>query len=176
MVKDLDGDQIEEMIFAAFANRLQCTAYFALARNTQSGCSPPYEDAVYDLRSLKRAAHYAYVAFPPTDLCEVDCAALYNQPGSIQGRDRNSNTIDVYTTESRGAFCEAIYTLDSRFRALSVAFTDGYIKRRLDLIAEGRVQAIPDSIHTAQVLGAVRYWRPEGWVTEAELRAVESKK
>ncbi len=170
MTRDIDLDGSEEMIFSAFNNRLGCATFFALNLSTKSGCSPPYEDAYHDLSKLKRASDFFYAAFPPTDLCDRDCSARYNQPGSIGLRDRNGGFIDVYTSESQIQNCDVIYSLDRGFRAKNVAFTDGYVERRKDLIEAGELPSIPDSAYSANILNAVRYWTADGWITEGELR------
>ncbi len=137
LARDIDLDGSEEMVFSAFNNRLGCATFFAVNLATKSGCSPPYEDPQYDLSKLKRASDFYYAAFPPTDLCGRDCSARYNQPGVIGLRDRNGGLIDVYTSESHIPNCEAVYSLDRGFRARNVAFTDGYVERRKDLIDAG---------------------------------------
>ncbi len=171
VTKDIDGDGSEEMMFTAFGNRTRCATCFALNLRTKSGCSPPYEDAHYDLTKLKRASDFYYAAFPPTDLCGHDCNERYNQPGNLGVRDRDGGRIDMYTMESNLPNCQAIYSLDRTFRARSVAFTDQYVKRRIDLIQASQIPSTPDSIYSTQILNAVRYWTTEGWVTEGELRA-----
>ncbi len=175
MVKDIDNDGSEEIIFGAFGNRTGCATCFALNLQTKSGCSPPYEDPEYDLSRLKRAANFLYTIFPPTDLCNRDCLARYNQPGVIVARDRNGGTIDFYTAESKLPYTDAIYSLDSRLRARSVSFSDGFIDHRKGFVEEGKLSSISDSAYAAIVLGAVRYWTEEGWVSEAELRAREGE-
>ena len=169
MTRDIDLDGSEEMIFSAFNNRLGCATFFALNLSTKSGCSPPYEDDYYDLSVLKRASNFFYAAFPPTDLCGRDCSARYNQPGLIGLRDRNGGFIDVYTSESQVPNCDVIYSLDRGFRARNVAFTDGYVERRKDLIEAGELPNTPDSAYSANILNAVRYWTANGWITEGEL-------
>lgn len=176
LVRDLDGDLVEELIFSAFNNRLGCAAYFALRRSNESGCSPPYDDESYDLTWIERANHYAYIAFPPTDLCEQECGSQYNQPGIVKLRDRVGGMLDVYTGESVISNNDIIYTLDSSFRVRFVLLSDTFLRSRQRLVDTGRLPAIDDSIYRDNTLRAVRYWFTDHWVTEAQLQDNQSSR
>jgi hypothetical protein len=153
-------------------NHMGCVSLFVLDPLSSEGVSPPYSDPNYVLENCMRGNQLRYVLFPRSDVSKA-LGLLYNYPGQLI--PESADILGANVTEVRSTQSQIIYYLDSNFRITDVRLEDSFRAIRNRLVMEGKLPPVDWETYTANLLDSVRYWTDSGWVTEAELRALEKK-
>ncbi|UCC45160.1 MAG: hypothetical protein JSU65_04395, partial [Candidatus Zixiibacteriota bacterium] len=167
-VKDTDGDGVSELLGFGINNPAVATGLFVLPLKGCFGASPPYEDPVYDLSGVTRGNQLHYLLFPTSDL-NVAVNIPYDWAGQIAILPGNSIRMDVQTFTEPSVWRS--YYIDERFRVWKVALSDYYWNYRQPFVEDGRLPAMDLDSFCQRELSRVKYWTPDGWITQAELRA-----
>jgi hypothetical protein len=173
--RDLDGDGREELLFMGINNPMNCVVMFALKADSCYGFSPPYRDSP-EHSGLEPGSQYRYVLFPVTDVGRIDMPTSYNLPDAYGLREEETGLLTASVVENISRDAVIIYTLDSALRVVKAVCNDRFIKRRDELVASGELPAMSREEYQARLRDAVTYWTDSGWVTEGQLRAVESRR
>jgi hypothetical protein len=173
MQKDLNGDGRNELIFKGINRRMSCASTFILNPDSAYGVSPPYYDLNVELNWVKRGNQLKYVLFPVTDLGKIDLIYGYNDtwPPFIVERIKGFLDVRVGESDLRGPGTVVDYSLDYYMRAIAARCSDGFIKRRGELVAMDSLP--PVDLHEYQILlrDRVTYWIDTTWITEGQLRS-----
>lgn len=174
---DLFSAEMEgRLILLSINNRMARTAIFALHPDSSYGVSPPYADPIYNLEDVKRGNQINYVLFPLSDVNK--CAELpYNYPLSLTVESKDIIRADItedFGEEDRPTNYLSYY-FDKNLRIIDIKISDAFLVHRNTLVAEGKLPVIDWSSYLAQLRDKVTYWTDSGWVTDAELRALEGK-
>jgi len=175
LARDIDSDSTNELFFACYNNPENAVALLVLDPDSIWGVGPPDLREHLDLSRLKLGSQLAYVLFPVTDLGKYDLRTVCNDPATNPIREDTEDEIKVYVCESP-AFegnCLVIYYFDYTLRLRKVRVTGQFAKRRQQLVEQGSLKAIDDSLYLEQLANCVLYWTDRGWMTWSQLRTQE---
>jgi len=124
-----------------------------------------------------------YILFPPTDL-NRHLNYKYNILGDITVRP--DSVIIVGTIEDIELHYSVfyylnfdllhysvIYYLNLDFRVETAVLGDAFTAKRKNLVEQGKLPYISDSLYTSELMHSVAYWTDSGWITEGEIQKLE---
>lgn len=172
---DLTADGREDLVFVAYANRLNGCATFVLPADSATGISPPYVKVSdsFDLTNAPRGNQIYYAVIYPSEVARILSPQSYQ--GGLQAKLVENKRTKIWSMEGRVqeglALVGLYYLFDSTFQLESVQSEDHFDKQLQVLQRSGEIVAMPREVYFDTLFNRVTYWRDSGWVTEGELRS-----
>lgn len=157
-------------VFAGINNPMGSVALFVLPRYGSHGVSPPFGSQPYQNMDEIPGNQVKYILFPPTDL-NRHLNYKYNILGDITVRP--DSVIIVGTIEDIELHYSVFYYLNFDFRVETAVLGDAFTVKRKNLVEQGKLPYISDSLYTSALMHSVAYWTDSGWITEGEIQKLE---
>jgi len=161
--RDLNGDRIDELIFAGQNNGLDLACLFVLDPRKISGHSPAPE--AYTPVNVAPGTEEYYLLIPRTDLKEFS-AFKRNRPATpIQLEGDNSLTIFV-SEQVDADWYSVLFHFNSSLQCISVVGQDRFVTLHRRLETQGKVARTLGPQYYEDLRRAVLYWDGEKFVHE----------
>jgi len=162
-------------MYLGINSRVGSASLFVLPRDSSFGVSPPYADPEYDLENVKRGNQLCYVLFPPSDV--NSCLHYpYNGPFALVVESDAVIRANINQAYEEGQpNIEYLLDMERNFRVFDVKLSDRFKQVRGRLVQEGKLTEVDWSTYTDNLRDVITYWSDSGWVTEGQLRALESQ-
>jgi hypothetical protein len=159
--KDLDGDGVEELLFAGQNNRFGRACLLVLDPRNIHGGAPVPKGSVPE--NIKGGTEKYYVIFPPSDL-EQKWVDITNQ--AIEMTIRADGLIEVVIMEVLQDYRpEMYYYLDSTMTCVRVRGSDHFTAAHKMYEKEGRITRPLNDAFYEDLRRSVLYWNGEKFVT-----------
>ncbi|MEW5875441.1 MAG: hypothetical protein AB1752_09695 [Candidatus Zixiibacteriota bacterium] len=147
----------QRLVFLGVNNSAQCAAAVRIDPERAHGLSPQITEGRCSQEFSNEPAGFQYVLFPKTDVGQIDLNTLYNTARSLEVLADGTLRIGVL----EGGENHIFYRMDHRFRPFQVDLSDGFIRRRQQLVDDGMVRPLPLTAVATSVLDSVQTWPPD---------------
>jgi hypothetical protein len=166
LVKDVDGDGIEDLWFMTCNNRMACSGFFVIRADSSFGVSPPYTEAITQTGTLQRGNQLRYTLFPTTDVGRFCLPTSFNHVKRLA--EIASNKYEIVMIE--GPDLWAYYDFDNKGRVIKTYFTSQFEHRRDSLVQAKVLPSISWEDYQDSLIDAVLHWTDTGWIIEGQLQ------
>ena len=159
---DLDGDGTAELITGGYSNAFQSPVVVVVSAEDFGGHAPA--TPAYTAAGVPPAEHYGYLRLPATPVQEASPKTfrLVRSTKQIDG-DIRVFVEDGTRDDRLQSETELLLRLDADLQVVSVGTNSQHDRLARDLVAQGRLDAVPGAEALHEYKEEVRYWNGIGW-------------
>jgi len=172
LIADLNEDGVEEILLTGMNNAYNQAVFTVLDPRYIEGHAPTQGD--YVVRDADPAREITYLRIPPTVVDRAQPKTVNKGSKVIHYDNKDRILVEVWDGRLRGREergSRILIQLNEHFRPVAIGTANQYDRLADQLVADGRIEAVPDYEYFQRYKQQFRYWTGSGWSQKPTINA-----